>query len=83
MKELNFEITELLLSFTALLALLSTTAFAQEEEEEAVSLRVAYQIRQVKDQKEHPEKYPPHLYGNHYQPADPHHRYRRHHPFRP
>ena len=32
---------------------------AQEEEEEAVSLRVAYQIRQVKDQKEHPEKYPP------------------------
>ena len=38
-----------------------TTLFhiAQEEEEEAVSLRVAYQIRQVKDQKEHPEKYPP------------------------
>ena len=37
-----------------------TTLFhiAQEEEEEAVSLRVAYQIRQVKDQKEHPEKYP-------------------------
>ena len=34
-----------------------TTLFhiAQEEEEEAVSLRVAYQIRQVKDQKEHPE----------------------------
>lgn len=32
---------------------------AQEEEEEAVTQRVAQQIQQVKDQKEHPEKYPP------------------------
>lgn len=32
---------------------------AQEEEEEAVAQRVALQIQQVKDQKEHPEKYPP------------------------
>ena len=30
---------------------------AQEEEEEAVTQRVAQQIQQVKDQKEHPEKY--------------------------
>lgn len=38
-----------------------TTLFhiAQEEEDEAVSLRVAYQIKQVKERKEHPEKFPP------------------------
>ncbi|MCD7959679.1 MAG: class B sortase [Ruminococcus sp.] len=30
---------------------------SKEEEEEAVSLRVAWQIKQVKDKKEHPEKY--------------------------
>ncbi len=32
---------------------------AQQEDEEAVSLRVAYQIKQVKERKEHPEKFPP------------------------
>ena len=32
---------------------------AQEEEAEQVSLRVAYQIRQVKERKEHPEKFQP------------------------
>lgn len=32
---------------------------AREEEEEEVSLRVAYQIKQVKARKEHPEKFPP------------------------
>lgn len=32
---------------------------AREEEEEKVSLRVAYQIKQVKARKEHPEKFPP------------------------
>lgn len=32
---------------------------AQEEEEESVTLRVAYQIKQVKERKEHPEKFPP------------------------
>lgn len=38
-----------------------TTLFhiAQEEEEEAVLLRVAYQIKQVKERKEHPENFPP------------------------
>lgn len=43
------------------IAAIRTSLFhiAQEEEDEAVSLRVAYQIKQVKERKEHPEKYPP------------------------
>ena len=37
----------------------SLVRLAQEQDEEAVSLRVAYQIKQVKDRKEHPENFPP------------------------